>query len=195
MVDISLELGVFKDAADAADKLVDTVRKIGRLFEDAISEGSDLVAWSEARNLRIRLSEIHAETAELWVSQIVDVKDTLADYIDDPSPEEWGLFERAVGRTVVTIHSIQEKLKSDSRELSDLPIYAQLLATLGEREHVLRRELEVKEPPTSGVAFAQLKNLLEKYIVLIDELGKYNTQIEQYIVGLKSGGKWPIKSA
>jgi hypothetical protein len=39
---VEVTISVFKDAAEAVDKLADTIRKLAVLFGDAVSKGSDL---------------------------------------------------------------------------------------------------------------------------------------------------------
>jgi hypothetical protein len=78
MVDINVS--VFKDAAEAIDKLVDVVSKLVGL----LGKGSDLIAWTTARTLRKKLGSIHSRTTSLWIGQGVRLRNTLADFIAEP---------------------------------------------------------------------------------------------------------------
>jgi hypothetical protein len=191
MVDITIS--VFKDAADAIDTVVGTLDKLIKLLTDAAHSGSDLIAWSTARSLKKKLSGVHSSSVVLWQSQTIVLKSRLEDFIANPAPEDWVALKGIFSGTLGEVRSISSELKADSKNLSTLPFFKDLLVTLGERELVLSKLLDEKVTPQTKEQLDALKAFLLRYVALIEQLGILTDRIADFINRLRADGKWPIK--
>jgi hypothetical protein len=144
--------------------------------------------------LRKKLHGIHSKTTRVWIGQVVNIKETLEDYMAAPSDSDsWKVILDAIEGTRGEVMAILSELKSDSKDLSTLPFYSELLLTLAERERILSKVRTIKEPPKSPPELEAVKVFLDRYSKLIEELGNLNTEIAKFIERLRQDGKWPIR--
>jgi hypothetical protein len=107
MVDVTIS--VFKDAAEALDKLVDTISKLAGLFRDAVKTGSELVDWAHARALRKTLTSIHKKTTFLVAEQRRAVE-----YSPAADPEnDWHEFHEGLQSLLHQVQGLQQDLQLD----------------------------------------------------------------------------------
>jgi hypothetical protein len=90
------------------------------------------------------------------------------------------------------VRALSSVLKSDGQELSTLPFYKDLLVSLAERERTLSSLLALSAPQSADELNA-LKRFLERYVILIEQLGKLTDAIAVFINKLRADGKWPIR--
>jgi hypothetical protein len=188
MVDINIS--VLKDAAEAVDQLVDTIRRIAHLFRDAVKSGSQLVDWNTARLLRNRLAEIHKNTTFLFYEQ------TGMFYVyTDENGVDWHNFHEHLAMLLRQVQSIKIDLQLDANELSTLPFYKDLLMSLAARERILKTIIKIEHSGMIGSSYINaVDDLTRRYSKLTDELETLNEEIRKFIVRLRHERQYPTEA-
>jgi hypothetical protein len=141
---------------------------------------SDAIKWNKDRRLYDHLTDLHAKTvifAQTWCRQ---TEDSLAEYITDPEPEDWPKLQRVFHGVLAEVGFIISQLESEAKRLATFQFYEELLHTFVERERALRKILELP-PPISIEDIRELKEFMQKYVILIEKLGKLNKSMAESI--------------
>jgi hypothetical protein len=177
MIDVSMH--VIKDAAEAADKLVDTLRKLGELFADTANKGYELIIWNTARRLKNKVKGIHSRSTLLWATPMA-AKATLEQFIADPQPDDWPALAELFDNTLKELQSLSRELKSNANDLSTLPFYSNLLVTLDDQERALVKVCRLGAPQSSD-DLRNLKEFLGRYGALVEQFAKLNDAIVSFL--------------
>jgi hypothetical protein len=190
---MDLSLGVFKDAAEAIDKLADTVEKLRKMIAAAIGGGYELMKWSEARETRKKMSSVYSGALHIWQGQVVALVGSVEDFLEHPTDESgWKGVREAVASTLKGVSSLLEKLQLDRDRVITEEFFAELSLTLKLRERALTKLLEIPTP-RSEQEIESVRSFLKKYLVLVDQLQNALKLLNEYIEKLKQDGKWPIR--
>ncbi len=176
---------VLSDAAEPVGKFAESLEKATR----AGLRTYDLVA---ARRAADRLKEIGGRAAMLPMEQRIAVLDPLETYLKDATAaldrgapladagERWSRATARLDEVVPKVESLLNDVQAARPDFIDPQPYNAFLAALGGRRLILS-ELRHLSAPRSREDLAQLKGLHDRYSELIDQLGRANFALAQYI--------------
>lgn len=175
------DFGVLKDAADAIDTMVDTVRKLAELIAEAAAKGVQLVEWAQAKVLARKLTNLQVETSRLYGTQAVTLNNALTSFIRYPNELTWPRVRESVSETLAITENICALIENDRSSLSTLPFFKPLLVAIAQREQALGLVLELKRAPATQDELAAIKHFAGRYLILVEELGRLDDALSDYI--------------
>jgi hypothetical protein len=184
------QISVFKDAAEAIDKLVDAVSKLGAMFASAGNAGVALFDFATARRLISRLRSFDTQAIELYQSQQLKLRPRLQSFINTPTEANWNSACTEIQLTRKFVDEIAEGLKAAGPSIVTEDFYPILVGTLMSRKVALDAIAQSPAPKTPEEIEA-VKDFLAKYDVLIAQLEMACTALSTYIKSLIDSGKWP----
>ncbi len=184
MVDITLS--VFKDAAEAIDKLVDVLGKIDGMVKNAALEGREVMEWRSARRLEKILTKILVDTNEMRIRNML-ILSHFESYALNPSQERWKMVQSEVEGMVTKVTDVLAILQTN-HNLVTLDFFDPLSQILNIRKTALTYLEEIKRPESES-ELKELKLFSDKYDLLKDELSHLRWVIRYYI-----RERWPAKS-
>jgi|HubBroStandDraft_4_1064222.scaffolds.fasta_scaffold88625_1 hypothetical protein len=183
-------ISVFKDAAEAIDKLVDAISKLGTMFTSAAKAGVAVFDFATARSLIGALRCFDTGAIALYQTQQLKLRPKLQEFIKSPTDTSWMIACSEIRTTRTLVDQVSKGLKKISPSLVTEEFYPILAGTLMAREVALDALIESPMPKTPEEIEA-VKELLAKYDVLIAQLEKACESLSAYIKSLIDSGKWP----
>lgn len=189
---MDFNIAVLKDAAEAFDKFIDSISKFGKMVAAATAAGADVIEWKGARAAHKKLNNLTKSTTRLVASQSARFIPTLREYVENPTEEYWPNVKQRIFETLKTVQSLGQEIEANSDEIATQDFFKVLVGGVMQRQVALLKISEIP-PPKSAEEITALREFLEKYVKLVDELDKANDALRKYIDSLKARGKWPIR--
>lgn len=190
MVDFDLSISGLKDASEAIDKLVDTIKKIGELFGLAAATGAQIVGFARTQATINHLTDLSATLTTLTASQSATFLPELHEYAASPSEQRCQAVQDGINHTLDLCKGLVHQIKGSSREIATKDFFETLLASLMERDRTLERMRDGPRPETPE-ALIVLREHTDKYAELLTRLQQANRSLTGYIESLRTGNKWP----
>jgi uncharacterized protein YbjQ (UPF0145 family) len=177
---VEIKVNLLRDAAEAVDITVESLRKLIDLLFDTGAKGREVLSAAQERRLTNALQKIHACAISLGADSVVGMRTSIENFCHHPSATRWREVQAEAGAMLEAVAEIREALDDNASKLSTMEFYGPLLATLVQRELLFSELVKMKDPP-SGADLRELKRFSEKYIKLINALCTVNAAFTDYM--------------
>jgi hypothetical protein len=186
---------VWREAARAADELIEGVHTLAGLIAEAAAKGSEIIHWSSARVLRKKRQSIPRRDTNLWDSWIgADDRPrvTLAEFAARPETADWMLFDLTLFVVANQVQGMSAEFSRQIRKFAAKPQIEELALSLARPQRALEALRNIDRPCTDE-EWLGLKQFIERYIDLADALHQFNDAVETYVERLRADGRWPVR--
>lgn len=184
-----MEIKPFKDLVEAVGAAGDAVAKITDGIKHLMAAGVDGYDAVSARIVYRKLVKASAQYQELVAKQIetvgrwkyADIVDTLC---DRNMGDEWKIVPAGASRLLDQVSDLLTEFRRDRSDFVLEPAYAKIRELLGARVPLLE-QLASMDPPSSPEEVQMVRDIAERYDVLVEELRRARDEMNAYIKTLK----------
>ncbi|MFK4537274.1 hypothetical protein ABIF96_003065 [Bradyrhizobium ottawaense] len=191
MVDVSIS--IFKDAAEALEKILDVACKLGTAIMQAGKNGVMLFDATTARTTHSKLNAFTADLQEMSEFQQHVLQPTFEKYRKDPTDQNWQRIVRDLDTTKYLLNGVSQLLRASTPALATQPFFKDLVAAFMVRERAFDDILALPIPSTPEETEAALA-FLATYDRLIGQLEVTSDALRDYIRSMQSAGTYQTDS-
>ena len=180
---MEISLRLTKDIAEAIDKLVDAVKKLGSMAYAAGATATEVTEKSLAVLAQRRLRELSTKSTYLVEQLCPRLLNSMEKYLNLRDPGQWNEFQKEVETTLLGVRDLAEKIDKSSHDITTKDFFPLLVRAVTSREMVLMDFSQLK-PPTTPEEVDAARDLVAKYAELMAALSKTTKQLGSYIDAL-----------
>jgi hypothetical protein len=190
---MELSISLLKDASSAVDALVGAFGKLGDMLVNATGTGLEIAGYRRTSAAIERLKKLSTQITILTETQCARFMPSLREYADSPTPEHWNTIRQGIDNTIEICSHLLDQVKSSSDDIATKDFFGELIRLILERDRTLVCLRDGPSPITLE-ALDALREHIEKYGNLLDQLRSTNRVLMAYIDCLKSSNKFPAKA-
>jgi hypothetical protein len=182
---MDFNLKIFKDAAEAIDKIVDAVEKLGKMLYASASTASEVLERQFAKSALGRLRAISVSSTYLVQGRCSLLLASMDNYLKTPDAAKWEDFQQNVQTTVAAVQGLSDDIKGSSKEIATTDFFPVLVGAVAQRQLYLVNFTKMK-PPTTPEEIEAARELILKYETLLTVLSEATKQLGHYIEALEA---------